>query len=280
MMLTDLADVIRAGGMKVVETEGWKKRGHSQMSGVRSIICHHTAGPKTGNIPSLNVLINGHSTLAGPLCQLGLARDGTVYVIAAGIGFHAGVVNNPSVQGNPYAIGIEAEATGVDNWPVVQYDAYVRLVRILCDYYGLGTDKVYGHKEACKPKGRKSDPNFDMVAFRGNVDNRKGVEMSAADIKLITDKLDLIIRNQGFVRDQTAEWVGANPNSDPYDKVSDHSHLFDVLTWIRNQVAEYLGANPNSNPEDGLDDRSKLLNDILSAVDRVKPPVPVDGPPE
>jgi hypothetical protein len=55
-MLTDLADILKKAGLKVVEVAGWKTRGHSVMSSVKGIICHHTAGPVTGDYPSLNVV--------------------------------------------------------------------------------------------------------------------------------------------------------------------------------------------------------------------------------
>lgn len=84
MMLTDLATVLRAAGLKVQEVPGWKTRGHGQMTSVETIACHHTAGPKTGNYPSLGVVRDGRPGLDGPLAQLGLARDGTWLVIAAG----------------------------------------------------------------------------------------------------------------------------------------------------------------------------------------------------
>lgn len=167
-MLTDLADVCRAAGLKVVETKGWRSRGHGPMVDVRTIVCHHTAGPARGNMPSLTTVITGRSDLAGPLCHLGLGRDGTVYVVAAGLAYHAGEVRDPS-YGNSHAIGIEAEGTGHDAWPRAQMDAYARLCRALCDHYNLGADRVLGHKEVCAPVGRKSDPNFDMADLRSAI---------------------------------------------------------------------------------------------------------------
>lgn len=168
MMLTDLADVLRAAGLKVQEVDGWKTRGHGGMSDVEAIVCHHTAGPKAGNYPSLGVVRDGRSDLAGPLAQLGLARDGTWLVIAAGLCWHAGVVFE-AWQGNPHAIGVEAEGTGTDPWPDVQYDSYVAGVRALKDHYGVPLSHVLGHKEVAKPLGRKNDPNFDMNNFRAAV---------------------------------------------------------------------------------------------------------------
>lgn len=168
--LSNLANVVRRSGLPVVEVEGWRTRGYAgrTLVSVETVVCHHTAGPKTGNMPSLNVLTNGRAGVAGPLAQLGLARDGTVYVIAAGWANHAGAVRDPSF-GNAYSIGIEAEATGVDTWPEVQMDAYARLVRVLLDAEALSVSRALGHKEICAPVGRKIDPNFDMGAFRTRV---------------------------------------------------------------------------------------------------------------
>jgi hypothetical protein len=113
------------------------------------------------------------------LCNLYLSRSGEVYLIAAGIGYHAGNTLQ-SWQDNNSAIGIEAEATGVDAWPKPQYDAYARMCACLASYYRLPLDHVAGHKEICSPPGRKIDPNFDMNAFRSAVRSGGGVPAQAA----------------------------------------------------------------------------------------------------
>lgn len=180
MMLTNLADVLRAAGLRVEELPGWKTRGHGTMDKVESITCHHTAGPKTGNSPSLATVRDGRPGLDGPLAQLFLARDGTWTVVAAGLCWHAGVVLD-TYQSNTHAIGIEAEATGVDPWPLAQYDSYVRGARALADAFDVPVHHVLGHKEVAKPLGRKSDPNFDMDNFRAAVARSKGdAEMTEA----------------------------------------------------------------------------------------------------
>lgn len=177
MMLTDLADACRASGLVVVERLGWRTRGHGGMSGVRSVICHHTAGPASGDTPSLNVVQDGRRGLAGPLAQLYLSRSGDVYVVAAGLSWHAGVVFVPTVQSNSWAIGIEAEATGNAAWPDSQYRAYARLCRALIDHYRLPVSAVMGHKEVAKPLGRKPDPNFSMPQFRDAINALKRPEI-------------------------------------------------------------------------------------------------------
>lgn len=172
MYLNDLATMLRAGGMSVVEVGGWPSRNHGSMAGVRSVICHHTAGAATGNAPSLNVVVNGRSDLAGPLSQLFLARDGTVYVVSNGVAWHAGATIDDSIYGNSYAIGIEAENTGSQPWPPVQVEAYAKLCALLCKHYDIPVDRVKGHKEICKPAGRKIDPAGlpgDMSGHRARV---------------------------------------------------------------------------------------------------------------
>lgn len=166
--LTDLADAARKSGLKVVEEPGWKSRGHGPMVDVRTIVCHHTAGPTVGNMPSLGVVRDGRTGLRGPLSHLTLARDGTVYVVAAGLCYHAGAVGR-TAHSNGYAIGIEAEATGVTSWPAVQMDAYARLCAALATHYDVALSHIVGHKEIATPKGRKIDPNFSMPAFRSRV---------------------------------------------------------------------------------------------------------------
>lgn len=170
--LTWLPSVLKTAGLKVALADGWESRGRSDVGTIFGVICHHTAGPKDGNMPSYKTLINGRSDLPGPLAQLGLGRDGTYYVIAAGKCNHAGRGTwNGITTGNTSFIGIEAENTGVANdpWPEVQMDAYQRGVAAILKQIRQGADFCAGHKEFALPKGRKTDPNFDMGAFRLSV---------------------------------------------------------------------------------------------------------------
>ena len=182
--LTWLPEVLENAGLKVAEQPGWRTRGHGEMGTVRGVICHHTAGPKNGNMPSLGIVTNGRPGLAGPLAQLGLGRDGTYFVIAAGRASHAGVGTWQGItSGNSSFIGIEAENTGVDNdhpWPDVQMDAYARGVAAILKRIGAQPIMAAGHLEyATNPVGRKVDPSFSigkrqqriqaMVEFRAKV---------------------------------------------------------------------------------------------------------------
>lgn len=182
--LTWLSTVLQNVGLKVAEVPGWQNRGRpTPLGAVKGVICHHTAGNNKGNMPSLNLIINGRSDLPGPLAQLGLGRDGTFYIIAAGRCNHAGEGSwKGESNGNSTFIGIEAENTGghkknpgpkdppFDPWPYEQLQAYHRGVAAILNYIGSSEDMCCGHKEYALPAGRKSDPHtLDMIQFRLNV---------------------------------------------------------------------------------------------------------------
>jgi N-acetyl-anhydromuramyl-L-alanine amidase AmpD len=168
--LSWLVTVLRDAGLRVAEVDGWLNRGRGNMSSsVKGVVCHHTVGAASGNMPSLRVLINGRSDLPGPLSQLGLGRDGTYYVIAAGRANHAGPGGWKGESGNSNFIGIEAENTGFpsDPWPEVQLDAYKRGVAAILTKLGQDSSWCCGHKEWTSGK---IDPHtIEMSEFREDV---------------------------------------------------------------------------------------------------------------
>jgi hypothetical protein len=179
--LTWLTTVLKNAGLKVAPQPGWMNRGHGNMGTVKGVMCHHTVGPLKGNMPSLKVLISGRPGLSGPLAQLGLGRDGTYYIVAAGRCYHAGQgkwkkksTGEIITTGNSSFIGIEAENTGIGNsndprydpWPAVQLDAYRRGVAAILKHIGQTEEMCCGHKE-WRPK---IDPHtIDMGDFRKEV---------------------------------------------------------------------------------------------------------------
>lgn len=172
MRLMWLAEDCRAAGLKVVEVDGWQGRGAEFPAIPNTVICHHTATPAAarGNLPTKDILIKGRADLPGPLCQIGLGRDGTVYVVASGKANHAGKGAWAGVAESIKTVGIEAENPGDGRpWPVKQYDAYVLLVATLLRSLGQNFERCAGHKEWALPKGRKTDPTLDMAAFRSRV---------------------------------------------------------------------------------------------------------------
>lgn len=162
-----LPEALKRADLKVAVVDGWDVRGRGDVGRTLGVLCHHTAGRKNGNMPSLDTLIHGRPDLNGPLAQLGLGRDGTYYVIAAGRCNHAGNGMWQGIaSGNTNFIGIEAENTGLpdDPWPAIQIDAYQRGVAAILGHANLTPASCAGHKEFA-PK-RKTDPTLDMPAFR------------------------------------------------------------------------------------------------------------------
>jgi hypothetical protein len=167
-----LPDVLKQVGLKVATVEGWEDRGTGPMGDVFGVICHHTGTQADGIMPTLNTLVRGRSDLRGPLSQLGLGRDGTFFVIAAGRANHAGTgVWRGIANGNGNFIGIEAENRGTasDPWPLVQLDAYHRGVAAILKHIGQDAEFCAAHREYALPAGRKPDPLLDMNAFRDAV---------------------------------------------------------------------------------------------------------------
>jgi len=145
---TGIAARLRAKGLKVVEVAGWQTRGSDSFN-PRGSVDHHTAGPRSGNVPSLNVCINGRTGLPGPLCNVLVARDNTCYVIAAGRANHAGIGGWGGLTGNSSVFGVEREnvGNGSEPWTLEQYDVAAKVHAALISVHGGRFDLVCEHKE-------------------------------------------------------------------------------------------------------------------------------------
>lgn len=180
MLLTQLAAVAYRTGRPVKESQGWQTRGRpGGMTGVRTLVVHHTVDNPPGDYPSLAVVRDGRPGLPGPLSHYGIGRSGTIYVIAAGRCNHAGAVRDPD-WANEFAIGVEAANNGVgEPWGEPLMESYVLLARALMAEFSLPVTRVLGHKEVCDPPGRKTDPSFDMGEFRERILGAKPVIIPA-----------------------------------------------------------------------------------------------------
>jgi muramidase (phage lysozyme)/peptidoglycan hydrolase-like protein with peptidoglycan-binding domain len=209
--LTWLPKVLRDAGLKVAEVDGWETRGRGDIGPIKGVMCHHTGTQAAGVMPTLRLLINGRTgkdPLNGPLCQLGLARDGSYIVVAAGKANHAGLGQWRGFRnnGNSGLIGIEAENSGLpgDKWPDYQMDAYRRGVAAILKHLGLDADCCIGHKEYAPT--RKIDPSFDMDVFRAGV--RAVMNGTAADIRPPVKAVDPVTGRRTLARGAIGEAVG------------------------------------------------------------------------
>ena len=173
MRMLWLAKTLRDAGLKVIEAPGWHTRGKDTVFSAmdpKVVIAHHTATPITWADHNVeNLLINGRTDLPGPLCHLGLRRDGTYVVIASGVANHAGSGSWQGVTGNRRAIGIEAYNDGRgETWPKAQLDAYDRGCAAILYKLRLSSFALCGHKEWA-PR-RKIDPTgINMTDMRSRV---------------------------------------------------------------------------------------------------------------
>lgn len=233
-MFTNLASACREIGYPVVEVPGWKTRGHGPMANhVYGVMGHHTAGPEpertSSNMPSLNVLIYGRSDLPGPLSQIGMGFDGTIYVIAAGLSYHAGDGVWRGVTGNEFFLGIEAEDGGDGDWTAAQRDCYPRLAAKLCQFLGAGAGWFCGHKEYAP--SRKIDPaGWDMASMRQKVAyylNNPGQIRKQPEDELKDDERKALFELLGLARD-------INRDTNELDaRMSEYPTLADIINEVK-----------------------------------------------
>jgi len=173
--LTWLADACRDTGYPTVELPGWRTAGHGPMTAGHGVVGHWTAGPDSrethSNTPSLRVVVDGRPGLDGPLCNVYTAFDGTLYVVAAGLAWHAGVsawLGETNL--NDTFVGNEVESPGGFVYTPEQLDVTPRLHAALLRRMNRTADWSCGHFECALPAGRKPDgPARDMNAFRRTV---------------------------------------------------------------------------------------------------------------
>lgn len=156
---TDLLRRLNLAGLTVTEVAGWQTRGNDTMAPLGSVD-HHTAGPLRGVQPSLGVVINGRSDLAGPLCNVHGPREESLRVnlVAAGKANHAGVGVWRGITGNSHFLGLEEEHVGTtaEGLSPLRLERMVR-VHAAFAFEHFTPDEVCQHWEFATPAGRKID---------------------------------------------------------------------------------------------------------------------------
>ena len=160
---TGIADRLRKKGLRVKETSGWKSRGNSSDGSFypEVFVRHHTAGagPSAGVAPSLGLIINGRSDLAGPLANIYMDYDGVVYAIAAGAANHAGTPDGGSwhgATGNSSSYGFEIEHPGT-------YDMDDERAEIAAAACAALIDGRFGTKDVCDHKEWAPSRKIDLA---------------------------------------------------------------------------------------------------------------------
>ena len=261
--LTDLAHVLRQGGLDVVELDGWTTRARSSGGygggDPRVVMVHHTASPPSASGES-DAWYCATGDEDAPLSNLCLDRAGCWWVLAAG-------ATNTNGKGGPLgsvakdcmntaAIGVEANGGYGESWPPAQTVAYEVGVAALCDAYGIA--EIWGHAEWAPD--RKIDPagpspwaagnvTWDMNAFRDSVaDCRNGED---DDMALSDDDVDRIADAVwSKMIDTTGSAAGVDQQPARY--------------WLQRGsliVAQYLGSFSGRPPEESRPSMLKQIHD-------------------
>jgi hypothetical protein len=173
--LTDLAVVLRAAGLDVVEMDGWQDRARSSGGYDPGYPCaiywHHTASPGNGQADAEYCTYGSDDA---PVCNLVVGRDAVVWVCAGGATNTTGKggphtlpdgTTIPADGANSRVIGMELSNNGVgQTYPVAMIDAAFTVSLACCAAYGLPADNVVTH-QVWAPD-RKIDP-ATTVAIAG-----------------------------------------------------------------------------------------------------------------
>jgi hypothetical protein len=172
--LVGLGNALRKAGLKVKKVRGWETRGRDHPFTPRGTCFHHTASARnSGNAPCLGLVTRGTSVVPGPLCNILIGRDGTVYLVAAGYANHAGLGGPnrgvPKDSGNRYLVGFEVENDGRgEPWPARQLRAVDLACAVTLKFLKRRARRHQAHKEYAPD--RKIDPTgIDMNRDRKRV---------------------------------------------------------------------------------------------------------------
>lgn len=251
----DLANVLRAAGLRVVEVKGWKNAGRVHPDGQpaltfpfnpHAIVMHHDASAK-GPTPGEPAYIQHGRPPSdpGPLSQLWLSYDGTWYVIAAGranhagLGFTTGTIDRD--QGNRDAIGVEWDHTTGEAVPPATYASMVTGLAALLKMLGAHpAGGLVGHLEYARPKGRKNDPDAKAVPMdRLRADVTKAMGHPAPPPPTPEDDMTPEQLDALATKTAAAVWAARLPNELTADP-GDTTNYATTMRTLRRQSAAIL----------------------------------------
>jgi N-acetylmuramoyl-L-alanine amidase len=207
--LTWLADDLRAEGCKVVEIDGWEHAGRDGAFDPDGPCWHHTGTTtsESNSAPTLNTCIHGRSDLPGPLCQVMIGYDGTVYVIAAGRANHAGAHNGwgpytSSRDGNDQMFGMEIDYDGTQKMSSAQKTAATKVSAVVLRRFGHDHSWATRHEETSTTGkwdtgGLTGDQIRSLVKdYMANPDTGEGI-LGMSNVKVLSNPNDQKFRGNG-----------------------------------------------------------------------------------
>lgn len=219
-----LVKILRDAGLVVVEHRSWRTNNRNHVGAwgpVEGVMVHHTV--TSGELSSVELCYNGHSTLPGPLVQMVIGKSGKVYMVGNGRCNHAGsgdgdvlaavksgaalpADNEANTDGNRYFYGFECVnlGNGTDPWPEVQLEAIEKASAAICQEHGWSHKRVIGHLE-WQP-GKVDPRGFTMTSMRTRIAGRIA---EGNDVALTEAEIDKIAHRV---------WSWSNEDLDPRDE--------------------------------------------------------------
>lgn len=154
MLLTWAPDVLRAAGLTVYETMGWRDRSHGQFPASIAGVWHHDASPPGDSTGSLDWMINNWPNASA---NFWVDRRGAWFAVGAGVAWHAGKVMD-GVPGNFDSFGVETDQTIGETPSPAMLDSVRVGFAALFRHMGRNADSLWFHKIIARPPGRKVDP--------------------------------------------------------------------------------------------------------------------------
>lgn len=257
---------LRHNGVPVRFIDGWERRGNGQVSNYQGLSWHHTASDYGR---AYATLWNGRAGLSGPVCNSSGDDDGGITIIAAHPANHAGASGGRNMGPlpttnlfNKLMWGHEIVYPGTAPMRDAQYRSALILAGVISGILRRpNADWARGHAETSITgkwdPGYANGKTYDLNRMRAEV---WGALNSGADDmfeQTDRDKLNLILSNQGFVRDQILAKL---------DEIAAQLNLVDDnLTWSRDQGAGWVGADKDAPPGNGSVVLTKL-DAILTAL--------------
>jgi hypothetical protein len=181
----DLVATFRAAGLEVVDVRVPGRPGTFAPVGQ---IIHHTAGPRSGDAPSLTTCVRGKPGVPGGLCNALFARSGRIYVVTDGKANHAGAGSGlvlartrgglapfgdaaaanlaDTTTGNAYYYGWEIELDGIGEvLSLAALEAVLRANAAVATALGWTAARSILHSEWSRRKPDPRAPNIGRGAW-------------------------------------------------------------------------------------------------------------------
>lgn len=221
----------------------------SAWQGVRWLFVHHTADTDDpGDAAACARYIRTAEGRYPPLAQIMVGQDHRVYVCCKprdgqaepGRASHAGEGTYPGIptdRGNEVALGVEVQCTGAHPLAhhATTYALTIDVLASLCRRYGLGPDKVIGHREYSSTG--KIDPRDDCDRIRRDVRRvLEGDTMPANHYLTVDDAVPgTVLPGMGaaYVQWQGEDSDGAGWHHDGWSSIEpDTDQIVTVAGWV------------------------------------------------